>query len=107
MKVSAISTSYVNQNYTKNHVMKNHQNFEAKSGKILGGIIGGAAGGAAGGAIIGGGSLAGAALVAASGPIGWGLAALYTVGGVVVGGWLGSGVGDAVSDKDNGDKPKS
>ncbi len=73
--------------------------FQGKAGKIVGGALGGVAGGAAGGAIIGGGTLAGAALVAASGPIGWGLAALYTVGGAIVGGWLGSEVGDIATEK--------
>ena len=103
MKVSAISKSYVSSNYVKPQMLKNHKdysiNFEGKGGKILGGLLGGVAGGAAGGAIIGGGSLAGAALLAATGPIGWGLAALYTAGGAIAGSYLGSGLGDLTEDK--------
>ena len=101
MKVSAISTSYVNQNYAKNHISKNHQNFEAKDGKIAGGVIGAVAGGTALSAVVGGGSLAGTALLAATGPVGLGVVALYTIGGAVLGRWLGSEVGDAVTDKNN------
>ena len=106
MKVSAINYS-INQNYAKGkvapkHLQANNIAFDGK-GKILGGLLGGVAGGAAGGAIIGGGTLAGAALVAASGPIGWGLAALYTVGGAVAGSWLGSEAGDFVENKNKSD----
>lgn len=102
MKVSAINYS-INQNYAKGkvtskHVQANNIAFDGK-GKFLGGLLGGAAGGAAGGAIIGGGTLAGAALLAASGPVGWGLAALYTVGGAVAGSWLGSEAGDFIENK--------
>lgn len=79
--------------------MPSNVTFQGKGGKLLGGVLGGVAGGAAGGAIIGGGTLAGAALLAASGPIGWGLAALYTVGGALAGGYVGAGIGDAATDK--------
>ena len=108
MKVSAINHSmnrnYNNRKATGNNLeitnkTNNSVRFEGKGGKFLGGLLGGAAGGAAGGAIIGGGSLVGATLLAASGPVGWGLAALYTVGGAVVGGYVGSGIGDKLEDK--------
>ena len=106
MKVSAINYSikqnYAKGNVTSKHVQANNIAFDGK-GKFLGGLLGGAAGGAAGGAIIGGGSLAGAALLAASGPVGWGLAALYTVGGAAIGGWLGSEAGDVIENKNKSD----
>ena len=94
MKISAIGKNYVNHNYPKKIHQQKYQNFEGKGKRLLGGILGGAAGGVAGGAIIGGGSLAGAALLAASGPVGWGLAAIYTVGGSILGSWIGSKIAD-------------
>ena len=79
--------------------------FRGKSGKFLGGLLGGAAGGAAGGAIIGGGSLAGMlAVSSALGPIGWGLAAAYTIGGALTGGYIGSAVGDEITENKNNKK---
>ncbi len=82
--------------------------FKSKGGKFLGGLFGGAAGGAAGGAIIGGGSLAGMwTMASALGPLGWGLAALYTVGGALAGGYLGAGVGDDITGEDKNSKHES
>ena len=105
MKITAVNqfnyhARQTDFNQRKKMPLKNSNvTFQAKGGKFLGGVLGGVAGGAAGGAIIGGGSLAGAALLAASGPIGWGLAALYTIGGTIAGGYVGAGIGDAVTDK--------
>lgn len=110
MKVTSVQM-YSTQGYTRNSTIKNsllHKeepqdsvNFRGKGGKFLGGLIGGAAGGAAGGAIIGGGSLAGMwAMATALGPVGWGLAALYTAGGALVGGYVGSDIGDEATDRD-------
>ena len=108
MKVSAISVyNYQTTNSARNkHVKQTPQEnsvaFKAKGGKLLGGLLGGAAGGAAGGAIIGGGTLAGMlAMATALGPVGWGLAGLYTVGGALVGGYVGSGVGDHITGDDD------
>ena len=116
MRVSAIST-YNRPNYAQKRNAKINQNshekfltadrggntvtFNGKVGKILGGLLGGAAGGAAGGAIIGGGTLAGMAALAALGPVGIALAAAYTVGGALAGGYVGSGIADAIEDKNN------
>lgn len=116
MKVSAVSV-YNKQNYARINRAKNNQgfckdsvsvgqandnvNFKGKTGKILGGLIGGVAGGAAGGAIIGGGTLAGMAAVAALGPVGAIAAAAYAIGGALAGGYVGSGIADAIEDNRN------
>ncbi len=114
MKVAAIN-SYQLHNHSKLCAAKNSQNsyknslsvndnvtFEGKAGKVLGGLLGGAAGGAAGGAIIGGGTLAGMAALAALGPLGIAAAAAYTIGGALAGGYVGSTIADAVEDKKKG-----
>ena len=78
--------------------------FKGKGGQALGGAVGGAVGGAIGTAIIGGGSLAGAAAVAALGPIGLGLVALYAIGGAVVGGYAGASAAKELEDENDTDK---
>ncbi len=116
MKVGAIM-SYSTPKYSQKGVVQKKMNvpqdetvgdtvaFKGKGGKILGGVLGTAAGGAAGGAIIGGGTLAGMAGLAALGPVGIGLAAIYTIGGAVAGGAFGAEMGDIFSgDDDTGNK---
>ena len=98
MRISAISNSCINHNYTKNIQQKNYQNFEGNVGKIIGGVIGTAAGGTAGGLAAGGGSLIGALFVAASGPLGWAIASVCTIGGAIAGGALGSKLGEKIDD---------
>ncbi len=107
MKVSAISNCYLNQNYTNNSVQRNHKNFESKSGKIIGGIIGGATGAVAGSAIAGGGTIALAAALAASGPVGIGITLAYAIGGAAFTGWLGSGFGDLITSKKDDNQTKT
>lgn len=74
--------------------------FKGKFGKVVGGMLGGAAGGAAGGAIISGGSLAAIGSVIALGPVGAALAAAYTIGGALAGGYMGSSIGDMAEGDD-------
>ena len=100
MKISAISNTCVNHNYTKTVQQKNYQSFEGNAGKIIGGVLGTAAGGTAGGLAAGGGSLIGALFVAASGPVGWAIASICTIGGAIAGGALGSKLGEKI-DEDN------
>ena len=103
MKVAAIN-SYQLHNHSKLCAAKNSQNsyknslsvndnvtFEGKAGKVLGGR-----------AIIGGGTLAGMAALAALGPLGIAAAAAYTIGGALAGGYVGSTIADAVEDKKKG-----
>lgn len=110
MRISAINP-YENYSVKKHQnfypkTLANKQNFEGKGGKILGGLLGGAAGGAAGGAIIGGGTLAAIGSVIALGPVGAALAGIYVVGGALAGGYVGSGLGDAIEDKNKPDDKK-
>ncbi len=108
MRVSSIN-SYSYLSSIRTSVATNSSNgspvgFKGIKGKVFGGALGGLAGGAAGGAIIGGGSLAGMAALSILGPVGIGLGALYTIGGALVGGYLGSGVADAI---EGDDKPNN
>ena len=98
MKITAISNNYTNFNYPSKLQQKHYQSFEGKGGEIVGGVIGSAAAGIAGGAAVGGGSLAGVLLLAASGPVGWGIASVCTIGSAIAGGWLGSKLGDKITE---------
>ncbi len=107
MKVSAIRNYY---DSSANYARKQQQNVLNNEPAFKGGkrglcsAAGGALGAAAGGAIIGGGSLAGAAALAATGPVGWALVGLYTIGGLVSGSWLGDGIDEAIEDKSSKSK---
>lgn len=117
MRVSTIN-SYAQTNCVKSRVSKNHHNLSAKviptgqtgdvvtfkgPGRFLGTLLGGAAGGATGAAIIGGGSLAGAAALAALGPLGVAAVAVYAIGGTLAGGYVGEGFGRVIDEKNGND----
>lgn len=109
MKVSAVgnyhnhSASYARkqqQSVLNNSSLKQDDSEVAFKGikRALCSTAGGALGAAAGGAIMGGGTLAGAAALAATGPVGLIAVGAYALGGLLAGSWLGDTTGEMIED---------
>lgn len=111
MKVLTIGNYY---NHSTNYARKQQQNALSNSllrqsndevafkgvKRALSSTAGGVLGAAAGGAIMGGGTLAGAAALAATGPIGLIAVGAYALGGLLAGSWMGDTAGEIIEEKD-------